>query len=123
MKSLFPDLRYAFRLLIRHRGFTAASALVLALGIGANITVFAITDALLLKPITGRTDSPIVGIYTRDKTQPDSYRAFSYPEYEELRSRTDLFASLTAHNMTLAGLTEGEQHAPRARRHRHGQFL
>jgi predicted permease len=107
MKSLFPDLRYAFRLLVRHRGFTAAAALVLALGIGANITVFAITDALLLKPIAGRTDSPVVGVYTRDKTQPDSYRAFSYPEYEDLRARTDLFASLTAHNMTLAGLTEG----------------
>ena len=107
MQSLFPDLRYAFRLLVRHRGFTAAAALVLALGIGANITVFAITDALLLKPIAGRTDSPVVGIYTRDKTQPDSYRAFSYPEYEDLRARTDLFVSLAAHNMTLAGLTEG----------------
>jgi len=109
MKSLVPDLRYAVRLLVRHRGFTAASALVLALGIGANITVFAITDALLLKPIAGRADSPIVGVYTRDKTQPDSYRAFSYPEYEDLRARTDLFGSLTAHNMTLAGLTEGNR--------------
>ena len=107
MPSLFPDLRYAFRLLVRHRGFTAVAALVLALGIGANITVFAITDALLLKPIAGRTDSPVVGVYTRDKTQPDSYRAFSYPEYEDLRARTDLFASLAAHNLTLAGLTEG----------------
>src|SRR5215471_1062462 len=109
MKSLVPDLRYAVRLLVRHRGFTAALALVLALGIGANITVFAITDALLLKPIAGRADSPIVGVYTRDKTQPDSYRAFSYPEYEDLRARTDLFGSLTAHNMTLAGLTEGNR--------------
>ena len=107
MKSLSLDLRYAFRLLVRHRGFTAAAALVLALGIGANITVFAITDALLLKPIAGRTDSPVVGVYTRDKTQPNSYRAFSYPEFDDLRARTDLFASLTAHNMTLAGLTEG----------------
>src|SRR5262249_25431606 len=85
MRSLFPDIRYPFRLLIRHRGFTAVAALVLALGIGASITVFAITDALLLKPIAGRADSPIVGVYTRDKTQPDSYRAFSYPEYEDLR--------------------------------------
>ena len=107
MKSLLPDLRYAFRLLVRHRGFTAASALVLALGIGANITVFAIADALMFKPLTGRTESAVIGVYTRDKTQPNSYRAFSYPEYEDLRARTDLFASLTAHNMTLAGLTEG----------------
>jgi predicted permease len=109
MKSLSSDFRFALRLLVRHRGFTAAAALVLALGIGANITVFAITDALLFKPIVGRTDAAVVGVYTRNRTQPDSYRAFSYPEYEDLRARTDLFASLTAHNMTLAGLTEGNR--------------
>ncbi|HKW03242.1 MAG TPA: ADOP family duplicated permease [Vicinamibacterales bacterium] len=107
MKSILSDVRYAFRLLVRHRGFTAAAALVLALGIGANITVFAIADALMFKPLTGRTQSPVVGVYTRDTTQPNSYRAFSWPEFEEVRARTDLFAAVTAHNMTLAGLTEG----------------
>jgi predicted permease len=107
MKSIFADVRYAFRLLVRHRGFTAAAGLVLALGTGATTTVLSLTDSLLLRPRTGRPAGEIVGLYTRDRTHPDAYRAFSYPDYAELRARTDIFASLTAHNLTLAGLTEG----------------
>jgi predicted permease len=107
MASVLQDVRYAFRLLIRHRGFTAAAALVLALGTGATTTVFSLTDSLLLRPRAGRPAGDVVGLYTRDRTHPDAYRAFSYPDYAELRSRTDLFASLSAHNLTLAGLTEG----------------
>ncbi len=109
MTTLLQDVRYALRLLVRHRGFTAAAAVVLALGTGATTTVFSITDALLFKPRVGRPDGQVVGLYTRDRTHPDSYRAFSYPDYVELRSRTDVFASLTAHNVTLAGLTEGNR--------------
>jgi predicted permease len=107
MTSVLQDVRYAFRLLIRHRGFTAAAALVLALGTGATTTVLSLTDSLLLRPRVGRPAGEVVGLYTRDRTHPDGYRAFSYPDYAELRSRTDLFASLAAHNLTLAGLTEG----------------
>jgi len=107
MSSLLQDVRYAFRLLVRHRAFTAAAALVLALGTGATTTVLSLTDSLLLRPRVGRPAGEVVGLYTRDRTHPDAYRAFSYPDFAELRSRTDLFASLTAHNLTLAGLTEG----------------
>ena len=109
MLSLLSDVRNAFRLLIRNRGFTVAAALVLALGTGATTTVLTLTDSLLLRPRVGRPTGDVVGLYTRDRTHPDAYRAFSYPDYAELRSRTDLFASLTAHNLTLAGLTEGNR--------------
>jgi predicted permease len=108
MTSIGRDIRYACRLLVRHRGFTVTAALVLALGIGANTTIFTIVDAMLLRPLVGRTDSVVVGVYSRDRSQAGAYRAFSYPEYADLRGRTDLFASVTAHNMTLAGLTEGD---------------
>jgi putative ABC transport system permease protein len=107
MAPLLQDLRYGIRLLHRHRGFTAVAVLVLALGIGANTAVFTIVNTLVLKPRPGAPDRELAGVYSRDRTQADSYRAFSYPNYADLRDRK-IFASVTAHNFSLVGLTQGD---------------
>ena len=106
MASLLQDLRHGFRLLFRHRGFTVVAALVLAFGIGANTAVFTIINTLVLKPRMGAGDAELAGVYSRDRTQADAYRAFSYPNYSDLRDRK-IVQSLTAHNFSLVGLTEG----------------
>jgi len=51
METLFRDLRYSLRLLLRSPGFAVAGILLLALGIGANTTVFTLTDSVLLRPL------------------------------------------------------------------------
>ena len=107
MTALWRDVRYGLRLLARQRGFACIAVIVLALGIGANTAAFSLVNALLLKPRPGRATGEIVGLYSRDRTQPDSYRAFSYPNYADLRTRTDIFASLAAHTFAFAGVTEG----------------
>jgi putative ABC transport system permease protein len=89
MAALFQDLKYGVRLLVRHRGFTVVAALVLALGIGANTAVFTLINSLLLKPRPGVPDAELAGVYSRDRTKVDSYRAFSYPNYADLRERKD----------------------------------
>jgi hypothetical protein len=108
MASFVQDLRFGFRLLVRQRGFTAVAALVLTLGIGANTAVFSLVNALVLKPRPGAPDAELAGVYSRDRTQADEYRGFSYPNYVDLRARTDLFRSLAAHTFSLVGLGEGE---------------
>ena len=109
MASFIQDLRLGFRLLLRQRGFAAVAVLVLAFGIGANTAVFTLVDALVLKPRPGVPDHELTGVYSRDRTRPDAYRSFSYPNYVDLRDRQDLFASLTAHTFALVGQTEGDQ--------------
>ena len=107
MMALWRDLQYGIRLLVRQRGFTVVAVAVLALGIGANTAAFGIVNALLLKPRPGRATGEVVGLYSRDRTQPDSYRGFSYANYADLRTRSDVFASLAAHTFAFAGITEG----------------
>ena len=107
MAALLQDLRYGFRLLHRHRGFTAVAILVLAFGIGANTAVFTLVNTMILKPRPGAPDRELAGVYSRDRTQADSYRGFSYPNYADLRDRK-IFASVTAHSFSLMGLTEGD---------------
>src|SRR5262245_2201870 len=107
MTSFLQDLKYGVRLLFRHRGFTVVAALVLALGIGANAAVFTLINSMVLKPRPGASDSELAGVYSRNRTVVDSYRGFSYPNYEDLRAK-NLFTSLTAHNFAMIGIADGD---------------
>jgi predicted permease len=102
------DLRQSLRLLAKNPGFTFVAVAVLGLGIGVNTSVFSLVNALLLRPVTDVSPGRLVGIYSHDATKPDSYRAFSYPEYVELREQNDAFDELMAHNFAMVGLQEGE---------------
>ena len=107
VESVLQDVRFAVRMLIKTPGFTAVAVLVLALGIGANTAVFSLINAVLLRPLNGTTVETPMGVYVGDRTRPDAWRLFSYPEYVDVRQRTDLFQSVVAETGTNAGLEEG----------------
>ena len=102
------NLSHSFRVLTRRPAFTAAAVLVLALGIGANTAIFSLVNAFLLKPLAIRQADQLVGLYSRDTRKPDNYRAFSYPNYVDLRGQAGVFTGLAAHNLAMVGLTEGD---------------
>src|SRR5688572_10936910 len=65
MRTVFADLRYAFRVMSRTPSFAVAVVGVLALGIGANTTIFSIVNAVLLRPLPFEEPERLVRIFTR----------------------------------------------------------
>ena len=65
MNSVLGDLRYAFRSLAKNPGFAIAAILSLAIGIGANTSIFSITSALLLRPLPYKDARRLVIVWNR----------------------------------------------------------
>lgn len=108
VRTLLQDIRYGIRMLVKQPAFSVAAALVLALGIGGSTAMFSLVNAFLLKPLLIRDPQQIVGCFNRDTQKPGSYRAFSYPNYADLRDQNTVFSSVMAHNMAMVGITEGD---------------
>lgn len=105
---MLQDLRFAFRTFAKTPGFTVLAVFVLAIGIGANTAMFSIINAVMFKPLSGKAGE-LVGLYSRERERPGSYRAFSYPNYVDLRAQTgDVFDGLMAHMFSMVGETIGD---------------
>ena len=95
MQTTLQDIRYAVRLLRRAPLFTLTAALSLAIGIGANTTIFSIATALLLRPLPGLGDpARLVDI---GRTQNGrGFDTVSYPNFRDLRERTKTLTDVYA---------------------------
>ncbi len=91
MDQLWNDVSHGARALRKDPGFTAVAVLTLALGIGANSTVFSWINATLLNPIPGASQPGQLVAVTRGHAG-----SFAYPDFLDLRSRSQSFSGLTA---------------------------
>ena len=108
LDDLVLDTRFSLRTLRLSPGFTLTAVVTLALGIGVNIGMFNLVNGLLLRPLYERPDE-VVGVYSRSTAPSGEYRAFSYPNYLDLREgTTDIFANLAAFSTGFVGLDVGE---------------
>jgi predicted permease len=106
MDGLIQDLRFAFRTLRRRPGFSLAAILTLALGIGANTTVFGLVDSVLLRPPEGvREPERVVAIFTSDFSGPPWSRS-SYPDFRDLQ-RESVYTGVTLWTGISVGVGEG----------------
>jgi len=103
------DARYSLRLLAKTPAFSVTAILVLALGIGANSAVFSVLNTLRFRPLPGeKQPGQVVGVYAHTPTRPNSYRPFSYAEYEDVRDQAGVFDHVMAHTSVYVGVTEGD---------------
>lgn len=103
--DLWRDLRFAARGLRRSPGFTAVAVLTLALGIGANATIFTFVNALLLRDLPVQNPEELVWFGVENDVR-SVYQ--SYPLYEMLHGDTQHFAAIAGINSRSSGITIGE---------------
>jgi predicted permease len=105
MRSWVQDIRYGWRTLLRAPAFTVLAVLTLALGIGANTTIFSWINSTLLNPIPGASHTGELLSISRCNATEVPY-PFSYPDYADLRDGNQSFSGVTAftiQTMTLTG--------------------
>ena len=96
MWTLKNDLRYAARLLIKTPAFTIVAVATLALGIGANTAIFSVVNAALINPLPYPDSDRIVVVSTMVQRETLERRAFSLPDYRDLRDRSQAFDAIAA---------------------------
>ena len=92
VESSLQDLRFAIRVLRRSPVYTSVVVLTLAIGIGANTAIFSLFDAILLRMLPVRNPEQLVAVDTFN--QRGERNNFSYPLFEQLRDRTQIFAGV-----------------------------
>src|SRR5580693_5640607 len=96
MVSLFQDMRYAARTLLKSPGFTTVAVLTLALGIGANVAIFSVVYGVLLRPLPFAQPEQLVRIFD-DLAGPNSKDVgMSAPELWDLEERSGVFQEVSA---------------------------
>ena len=111
MRGWFHDIRYGWRTLLRTPAFTVLAVFTLALGIGANTTIFSWINSTLLNPIPGATRTSELVSLTRGGTVETPY-PLSYPDYADLRDGNQSFSGLSAfgiYSLTLTGTGQPER--------------
>jgi len=94
LEEVWRDLVFAFRMLVRHPGFTAAAATTLALGIGATTAVFSIVDTVVFRPLPYREPNQLVKIW--DSASASPVDDVSLPDFLDVRSQNGAFESMAA---------------------------
>jgi putative ABC transport system permease protein len=104
-KTLFQDLRYGVRMLLKNPGFTLIAVITLALGIGANTAIFSLTSAIVLRPYDFHDLDRLVCVYETAPQLNYFLSGMSPADFADLRRQQKGFAELAASRLSNSNLT------------------
>jgi len=108
METLWQDLRYCVRLLVKSPGYTAVVILTLALGIGANTAIFSVVNAVLLRALPYRYANRVVMVWEHNRTSANQRNTIAPANFLDWRDQARSFDEMAAfydtrYNLTGAG--------------------
>jgi len=110
MNTLIHDLKYGLRMLAKNPGFTAVAVLTLALGIGADTSLFSVVNGVLLNPLPYPEPDQLVTLH---ESKPNFHTgAISYPNFQDWQKYNHTFSSMAVargYGFTLTGVGESER--------------
>ena len=112
MRTLIQDIRYGFRMLLKNPAMTAVAALTLALGIGANTTIFSAVNGLMLRPLPVANADRLVVFDGQAQGAANSFGQFPFPDFQDIRSQADGFSDVLGYTLSLAGMESGGKVEP-----------
>src|SRR5215470_10916064 len=109
MESLFKNVRYALRNLLKRPVFSLIIIFTLALGIGANTAIFSVVDAVLLAPLPYGDPDKLVVISAKNEKQNLTQQPVSYPNIVDLKEANHVFEHLSVVRGELFSLTDRDE--------------
>src|SRR5262249_2839636 len=114
MRTLWQDLRYGARILLKKPGFTVIAIITLALGIGANTAIFTVVDAALLRSLPYKDADKLVHLWETRRTGEIKQMHASYPDYLDWGRQAEVIEGICGYtgwggSFTLTGRAEPER--------------
>ncbi|HEV2806668.1 MAG TPA: ABC transporter permease [Chthoniobacterales bacterium] len=97
MNTLLQDIRYGFRVLLKHKSFTAVAVIALGLSIGANTAIFSLVNGVLLRPLPFPNAERIISIEGKNPAAGITQSNISFLDFTDWSQQTDLFANAAAY--------------------------
>src|SRR5262249_9031173 len=114
LETLWQDLRYGVRMLLKYPAFTLVVAITLSLGIGANTAIFTLINVMMLKSLPVSHPEELVGLYLNAGGASKNPSSFSQALWERIRDQQDVFAGVFVYGSTGADLSAGGETRPAA---------
>jgi putative ABC transport system permease protein len=109
METLWQDVRYGFRMLLKKPGFTAVVVVALALGIGANTAIFSVVNAVLLRPLPFKDPERVVMVWLKgDEAAGGDRRPLSVADFLDWRAQTHSFERVAFFSTTSFNYAGGD---------------
>lgn len=102
--TLWQDIKYGFRMLMKAPSVSIVATIALALGIGANTAIFSVVNAVLLRPLPFPDSDALMSIFETDKVR-GGRGSYSYPNFFDLRDQNHVFDHVAAYHDNTFTLT------------------
>ena len=112
MSTMIQDVRYGLRMLAKNPGFTLVAVLTLALGIGANTTIFSVVNTVLLLPLPYRDAERLVTVWSYNRARGFNTDQVSPLDFGDWRSQNHVFEKMAASTEAMYTLTGAGEPAP-----------